>query len=482
VNKPSPQQPAKPAREPLLNRLLRPSLGKKFSVAFLLFFALTAGNLILVKRLYDGAADTASIINESGRLRYISQEIAFQSARLVYEKRQDGQTIDRLYAQFEAQMGKIGLAVRQLPPNVRDEASSLPGLLRDLHQAWLGYHSVVDPIRNSPEEVDRSLVFSRLDFHSAATLGAADKVVVELTRAAAKAHSRAGLIVNAILAAEVALMLMIILYLRHKVILPVRGVSRMFSRFALGDHSARFDFTSRDEIGELAQNFNQTAETVGRLIANLDIGLKVNTALHRAARILQDERRPVAEVMQELVLMLPSAFCNPEKIAARIVYEGGTFVTPGFRATPSRLVADFVRGGGRQDVLEVFRLDAYPAGEDAFLEEEQALVKSLGEMLRSYLGRSRAQLSRGRLAAIIEATPDFVGTFTPDGRMLYINAAGRQMLGIGQMDDIAGLKLADCFPEWVGTVLARVALPAAAELRVPLLVECGVGDNWGEAH
>ncbi|MDP2110837.1 MAG: PAS domain S-box protein, partial [Thiobacillus sp.] len=465
MNKPSPQQPAipaKPARESLRNRLLRPSLGKKFGIAFLLFFALTAGNLILVERLYDGAADTASIINESGRLRYISQEIAFQSARAVYEKRQDGQVIDQLYARFEAQLDKIGLAVRQLPPIVRDEASSLPVFLLDLHQAWQGYRSVVDPIRNSPEEVDRSLVFSRLGFHSAATLDAADNVVVELTRAAAKANSRADLIVKVILAVEVAFMLMIVLYLRHKVILPVRGVSRMFSRFASGDHSARFDFTSRDEIGELARNFNETAETVGRLIANLDIGLKVNTLLHRAARILQDERRPVAAVMQELVLMLPSAFRNPEKIAARIVYEDVTFVTPGFRETPSRLAADFVRGGGCQDALEVFRLDACPAGEDAFLEEEQALVKSLGEMLRSYLGRSRAQLSRERLAAIIEATPDFVGTFMPDGRMLYINAAGRRMLGIGQADDIAGLKLADCYPEWVGTVLAGAALPAAA--------------------
>jgi PAS domain S-box-containing protein len=118
-------------------------------------------------------------------------------------------------------------------------------------------------------------------------------------------------------------------------------------------------------------------------------------------------------------------------------------------------------GGDHQDVLEVFHLDECPANEDAFPEEEQALVKSLGEMLYSYLGRSRAQQSRGRLAGIIEATSDFVGTFMPDGRMLYINAAGRRMLGIGQADDITGLNLADCFPEWVGTVLARVALPAA---------------------
>ncbi|MHB0981970.1 MAG: HAMP domain-containing protein [Thiobacillus sp.] len=288
VNKPSPQQPAilpKPAREFLRNRLLHPSLGKKFGIAFLLFFVLTAGNLIIVERLYDGASDTASIINESGRLRYISQEIAFQSMGLAYERRQDRRGLDRLSAEFEVQLDKIGLAVRQLPPIVRNEANNFPGKLENLHEAWHSYRSVVDSIRNSLKEVDRSLVFARLDFHSAATLDAADNVVVELTRAAAKAHSRADLIVNVILAVEVAFMLMIVLYLRHKVILPVRGVSRMFSRFASGDHSARFDFASRDEIGELAQNFNQTAETVGRLIANLDIGLKVNTALPGSCRM-----------------------------------------------------------------------------------------------------------------------------------------------------------------------------------------------------
>ncbi len=287
MSKPSPQQsaiPVNPAGESLRNRLLRPSLGKKFSIAFLLFFALTAGNLILVERLYDGAADMANIINESGRLRYISQEIAFQTARLIYEKSQEDQATDLLYAQFEEQLGTIGLAVRGLPSIFRNEMDNLSVLLLDLHQVWQGYRSVVDPIRDSPGEVDEALAYARLNLHSAITLDAADSIVAELTRVAAKAHSRADLIVNIILAVEVVFMLMIVLYLRHKVILPVREVSRMFSRFASGDHSARFDFTSRDEIGELAQNFNQTAETVGRLIANLDIGLKVNTALPGSCR------------------------------------------------------------------------------------------------------------------------------------------------------------------------------------------------------
>jgi PAS domain S-box-containing protein len=148
--------------------------------------------------------------------------------------------------------------------------------------------------------------------------------------------------------------------------------------------------------------------------------------------------------MQELVLMLPSAFRNPEKIAARIVYEGGTFVTPEFRATPSRLCADFGWGGDHQDVLEVFRLDECPADEDTFPEEEQALVKSLGEMLYSYLGAAEPSSRVDGWRESLQATSDFVGTFMPDGRMLYINVAGRRMLG-RPADDITGLNLADCF-------------------------------------
>ncbi len=267
---PQPDSQAEPARDSFRNRLLHPSLGKKLGVAFLLFFVLTAGNLIVAERLYDGIADTASIVNGSGRLRYLSQEIAFHSARLAYEKHRDGEALGQLLVRFEEKLGKVELAVRLLPPIVGEEAEGLSRLLVDLREGWRGYRSVVDSIRHSPGEIDASVAVSRLGLHSAAVLDIADAVVNELTHASAKAHSRVDFILNAILVSEVAFILMVFLYLRYKVILPVREISRQVSRFAAGDRSARINFKSRDEIGELARNFNQTAETVGKLIAGLN--------------------------------------------------------------------------------------------------------------------------------------------------------------------------------------------------------------------
>ncbi|OIP08014.1 MAG: hypothetical protein AUK53_10800 [Betaproteobacteria bacterium CG2_30_59_46] len=270
---PQPASQAKPDGSPLLNWLLRPSLGRKFGIIFLLVIALTVGNLIVVERLYDGIVNTTTIVNESGRLRYLSQEIAFYSARLAYEKRQDGDLLGQSIVKFEKKLGKLELDVRQLSPIVVDETGGITRSLLDLREAWRSYRSVVDLIRNSPEEIDASVAVSRLAQHSAVVLGIADAVVNELDRVSVKAHSRVDSIQRTILVLEVAFILTILLYLRYKVILPVREMALMASRFAAGDRSARISIKSRDEIGGLARNFNRTAEMIARLIDDLNLGI-----------------------------------------------------------------------------------------------------------------------------------------------------------------------------------------------------------------
>jgi PAS domain S-box-containing protein len=53
-----------------------------------------------------------------------------------------------------------------------------------------------------------------------------------------------------------------------------------------------------------------------------------------------------------------------------------------------------------------------------------------------------------RQAAILEATSDLVGTSDLTGRVLYLNRAGRNMLGIGVDEEVSGLMVKDLQPEW----------------------------------
>jgi two-component system NarL family sensor kinase len=147
----------------------------------------------------------------------------------------------------------------------------------------------------------------------------------------------------------------------------------------------------------------------------LEERVKELTALHRAARLLQDHGRPPVELMRDLAALMPPAWQYPEAAAARIRFGSLEASTAGFRETAWRQAASFpVRGDACGDV-ELCYLEPRPeADEGPFLKEERDLIESLAEMLRSYfqhrladqeLLRVRAELERtvaGRTAALRE--------------------------------------------------------------------------------
>ena len=76
--------------------------------------------------------------------------------------------------------------------------------------------------------------------------------------------------------------------------------------------------------------------------------------------------------------------------------------------------------------------------------------------------RKRAEGELRRQAAILEATPDFVGyADAKDAHILYINRGGRMMTGMTPDEDVTKLKISDLHPEWGNRILVETALPTA---------------------
>ena len=73
----------------------------------------------------------------------------------------------------------------------------------------------------------------------------------------------------------------------------------------------------------------------------------------------------------------------------------------------------------------------------------------------------RVEEQARRLAAIVEATPDFVAVGTMDGRVLYMNRAGRRMVGIPDDAELASIRHETLCPPWVFEKTQREWLPAA---------------------
>jgi len=97
------------------------------------------------------------------------------------------------------------------------------------------------------------------------------------------------------------------------------------------------------------------------------------------------------------------------------------------------------------------------------LRDEQGEPCGLAGFAEDITHRKQAAEERRRLAAILEATPDFVGFADPkDTHILYINKAGRLMTGLAPDEDVTKLKIADVHPEWANRMLAETILPTAA--------------------
>jgi PAS domain S-box-containing protein len=64
---------------------------------------------------------------------------------------------------------------------------------------------------------------------------------------------------------------------------------------------------------------------------------------------------------------------------------------------------------------------------------------------------------------ILEATTDFVASADPQGRVRYLNQAGRRMLGVDADADISALVLADLHPTWAQTLVRDQGIPTAIQ-------------------
>src|SRR5262245_34041578 len=78
-------------------------------------------------------------------------------------------------------------------------------------------------------------------------------------------------------------------------------------------------------------------------------------------------------------------------------------------------------------------------------------------------GGEQAQFSEARLAAILLETPDFVAITDVEGDLLFVNGAGRKMIGLGSSESLASKKIFDCHPDWASRIIRQDGIPTALQ-------------------
>ncbi len=105
-------------------------------------------------------------------------------------------------------------------------------------------------------------------------------------------------------------------------------------------------------------------------------------------------------------------------------------------------------------------LGAHTTQRRTFAPDNVTFLMSVANILSTAVERQRAEQARARLATILEATSDLVGTAGPDGRLRYLNQAGRRMIGIGATEELTALTIPDLHPEREHPRLLTEILPS----------------------
>ncbi len=102
----------------------------------------------------------------------------------------------------------------------------------------------------------------------------------------------------------------------------------------------------------------------------------------------------------------------------------------------------------------------------ALLAERDGLEKSESRYRRLFESSEHALEHQARLTAILDSTPDFVGSADVHGRNLFLNLAWRRLQGRGETEDVSALTIAECHPPWAAAIVLQQGMPEATRVGV----------------
>ena len=180
---------------------------------------------------------------------------------------------------------------------------------------------------------------------------------------------------------------------RSLAVIPILGDYQKIGLLQL--KSKRGNYFAEDEI----ELYEDLAQGLGIALAHRDAQVDLRervkelTCLYSIARLAAQHDLSTKEILQGVVKVLPPAWLYPEIAHARIILNGASFSTPGFREGRYRQRADILINGKHWGSVEVVYGEERPElDEGPFLREERALLDAVArEIANILIGRQAEQ-------------------------------------------------------------------------------------------
>ncbi|MHC4115864.1 MAG: histidine kinase dimerization/phospho-acceptor domain-containing protein, partial [Planctomycetota bacterium] len=126
--------------------------------------------------------------------------------------------------------------------------------------------------------------------------------------------------------------------------------------------------------------------------------VKELTCLYGIAQIAGQPGISLEEIIQGIVKLLPPAWQYPKTAFARIILDGISYTTQGFRECRQKQTAEIVVGGVPRGVVELVYVEEKPElDEGPFLKEERNLIDAIARQIALVVERIQVEQDKLKL-------------------------------------------------------------------------------------
>jgi len=244
---------------------------------------------------------------------------------------------------------------------------------------------------------------------------------------------------------------------------PITKLKDAAAEIGKGQLETKIEIKSRDEIGALAQSFNNMAcklkeartsleEKVRQRTAELSSAneklkeeiaghssaqrrlqqhIKLRDCLYGLTRVIERPQIPLEQIFQEAVHLIRNAYQQPDVTCVRITFDGIQYKTDNFEKSELSQYAPIEVRGEQAGAIEVYYLgEKAKEGQNPFLKEENDLLDVLARRLGRTAERKKAAETLRLFRDLIDRSNDCIFAMEPKwGRFLDVNDRACASLG-----------------------------------------------------
>ena len=253
------------------------------------------------------------------------------------------------------------------------------------------------------------------------------------------------------------------LFISRSISTPIKKLKAAAAEIGKGKLDTKIDISSKNEIGKLAQSFNEMTYKLKEFHANLEkkvqertseltsanvkLGekvdvhtsaqktleqrLKVINCLYDLSKLIERPKISLEQIFQETVHLIRKAYRYPHVTCVRITFDGIKYKTDNFKKTELSQCAHIKIQEDKAGTIEVYYLGEKAEGDKPpFLKEERDLLDAIAEHLGGIAGRKQTGEKLELFRNLIDRSNDCIFVIDPQwGRFLDANDQASESLG-----------------------------------------------------